>query len=311
MSATVISINISDKKGMRKKSVSSATIKENFGIEGDAHASEKWHRQISLLALDSIKKMQSMGLNVTAGDFAENITTEGIDLPGLPVGTKMSIGEDVEVEVSQIGKICHTRCAIYNQAGDCVMPKEGIFVKVLKGGTVKKGDTIKIRRQKKMIKVAVLTLSDKGSKGKREDKSGPLIEKLVKKISGKVVSHNILPDEKAKIKKKLLSLCSKVDLILTTGGTGLSPRDVTPDATLEVLKREIPGIAEAMRYKGLKKTPHAMISRAVAGVRGKTLIINLPGSPAAVKENLGVILPALSHAIEKIKGSKKECASHG
>ncbi len=145
MNAKVVSINTSDKKGMRKKPVNSVIIKENFGIEGDAHASEKWHRQISLLALESIKKMQSMGLDVTSGDFAENITTEGINLPVLPIGTKMSIGENVEVEVSQIGKICHTRCAIYTQAGDCVMPKEGIFVKVLKGGTVKKGDKIRVK----------------------------------------------------------------------------------------------------------------------------------------------------------------------
>ncbi len=162
-----------------------------------------------------------------------------------------------------------------------------------------------------MFTVAVLTLSDKGAKGERKDESGPLIAKIINKIGGKIVSYDILPDEKAMIKKKLLSLCNKVDLILTTGGTGLSPRDVTPEATLEVIIREIPGIPEAMRYKGLKKTPHAMISRAVAGVRGKTLIINLPGSPTAVKENLVVVLPVLHHAIEKIKGSKKECARIG
>jgi molybdenum cofactor synthesis domain-containing protein len=159
-----------------------------------------------------------------------------------------------------------------------------------------------------MIKVAVLTLSDKGSKGERKDTSGPTIEKLVKKIDAEVVASEILPDEKALIKKKLISLCKKADLVLTTGGTGVSPRDVTPDATREVIKYEIPGFAEAMRLKGLKKTPFAMISRAIAGVRGKTLIINLPGSPKAVKENLSVILPVLSHTIEKIKGSKVDCA---
>lgn len=159
-----------------------------------------------------------------------------------------------------------------------------------------------------MIKVAVLTLSDKGSKGKREDTSGPTIAKMVKKIQGKVISYEILPDEKALIKKKLLSLCNKVDLVLTTGGTGVSPRDVTPDATLEVITQQVPGMAEAMRLEGLKKTPYAMISRAVAGIRGRTLIINLPGSPRAVEENLKVILPVIPHAIEKIKGSKKECA---
>lgn len=160
-----------------------------------------------------------------------------------------------------------------------------------------------------MIKVAVLTLSDKGSKGERKDASGPEIEKLVKKINAEIVSTDILPDEKDRIKKKLISLCKKADLVLTTGGTGVSPRDVTPDATREVITYEIPGIAEAMRAESLKKTPYAMISRAVAGVRGNTLIINLPGSPKAVRENLSVILPVLGHTIEKIQGSTEECGS--
>lgn len=143
MTGKVVAINTSDKKGMRKKTVKEAVIKTNYGIEGDAHASSEWHRQVSLLALESIKKMQALGLNVKPGDFAENITTEGINLPELPIGTRMTIGE-VEAEVSQIGKECHTRCAIYYQAGDCVMPKEGIFVKVIKGGKIKEGDIIKV-----------------------------------------------------------------------------------------------------------------------------------------------------------------------
>ncbi len=159
-----------------------------------------------------------------------------------------------------------------------------------------------------MIKVSILTLSDKGSKGERQDTSGPTIEKLIIKINAEVISCDILPDDKTKIKRKLISLCKKADLIITTGGTGVSPRDVTPDATLEVIKYEIPGMAEAMRRESLKKIPRAMISRAVAGVRGETLIINLPGSPKAVKENLEVILPVLAHAIEKIKGSTADCA---
>lgn len=146
MTASVISINISEKKGMRKKPVDEAVIKDNYGIDGDAHASDTWHRQVSLLALESIKKMQAMGLDVGPGDFAENITTEGIDLTGLPVGTRMTVGDDIELEVSQIGKECHSRCAIYHQTGDCVMPNEGIFVKVIRGGRIKKGDEIKIMR---------------------------------------------------------------------------------------------------------------------------------------------------------------------
>ena len=143
MTGKVVAINTSEKKGMRKKPIKEAVIKTNYGIEGDAHASSEWHRQVSLLALESIKKMQALGLDVKPGDFAENITTEGINLPELPIGTKMKIGE-VELEVSQIGKECHTRCAIYYQAGDCVMPKEGIFVKVIKGGKIKEGDIISV-----------------------------------------------------------------------------------------------------------------------------------------------------------------------
>jgi len=148
MNAKIISINISANKGERKKAVDSAVLTENYGIESDAHASGEWHRQISLLATESIKKMQDKGLDVGPGDFAENFTTVGIDLVSLPVGTKIAIGEDIEMEVSQIGKVCHNRCAIYHQAGDCVMPKEGIFTKVLKGGTAKNGDEIKVISRK-------------------------------------------------------------------------------------------------------------------------------------------------------------------
>ena len=159
-----------------------------------------------------------------------------------------------------------------------------------------------------MITVAVLTMSDKGSKGEREDLSGPLIKDMLKSIDAEVKHYDILPDEKELIKEKLIKYSKEVDLIITTGGTGLSPRDVTPEATLEVIDRQVPGIAEAMRSEGLKKTSRAMLSRAVTGVKGRSLIINLPGSPKAVKENLAVILDVIPHAIEKIKGDTKECA---
>ena len=158
-----------------------------------------------------------------------------------------------------------------------------------------------------MITVAVLTMSDKGSKGEREDSSGPLIKDMLKSIDAEVKHYDILPDEKELIKEKLIKYSKEVDLIITTGGTGLSPRDVTPEATLEVIDRQVPGIAEAMRSEGLKKTSRAMLSRAVTGVKGRSLIINLPGSPKAVKENLAVILDVIPHAIEKIKGDTKEC----
>jgi molybdenum cofactor synthesis domain-containing protein len=159
-----------------------------------------------------------------------------------------------------------------------------------------------------MITTAVLTLSDKGSKGERKDESGLLIQEMLKEIKAEITYYDILPDEKAPIKEKLIEYSSKVDLILTTGGTGLSPRDITPEATLEIIDRPVPGIAEAMRSEGIKITKRAMLSRAVAGVKGRALIVNLPGSPKAVKESLSIIIDVIPHAIEKIKGDVSECA---
>jgi len=161
-----------------------------------------------------------------------------------------------------------------------------------------------------MFKVAIITISDRGAKGLREDASGPLIKEMIKDLPGEVIHYEIVPDEKEKIVEALKRNADELlaDLILTTGGTGVSPRDVTPEATLEVIEKEVPGFSEAMRSESLKKTPHAMISRAVCGIRRKSLIVNLPGSPKGVRENLTVILPALPHALLKIKGDPSECA---
>jgi molybdopterin adenylyltransferase len=162
-----------------------------------------------------------------------------------------------------------------------------------------------------MIRAAIITLSDKGSKGEREDESGSIIREMIMNIGAVVDYYEVLPDEKRGIVEVLsrLSDSGTIDLILTTGGTGVAPRDVTPEATLEVIERGLPGMAEAMRAESLRKTPHAMISRAIAGIRKRTLIVNLPGSPRAVRENLAAILPALPHAIEKINGDPRECGS--
>jgi molybdenum cofactor synthesis domain-containing protein len=160
-----------------------------------------------------------------------------------------------------------------------------------------------------MFKVVVLTISDRGSKGERKDSSGPLIHEMIKELPAEVVLYEIIPDERGMIAESLKKSADqlKADLILTTGGTGLSPRDVTPDATLEVIDKQVPGFSEAMRAESLKKTPHAMISRAIAGIRGSSLIVNLPGSPKSVRENLSIILPALPHALSKLKGDPSEC----
>ena len=140
---TIRAISISTKKGMKKTNVPEAEVKIDFGILGDAHAGD-WHRQISLLAIESIDKMVAMGAKVSPGDFAENITTEGIDLPKLPIGSRLKIGDAVELEVTQIGKQCHSGCEIFKQVGDCIMPREGIFTKVISDGTIKTGDSIEV-----------------------------------------------------------------------------------------------------------------------------------------------------------------------
>ena len=161
-----------------------------------------------------------------------------------------------------------------------------------------------------MFSAGIITVSDKGSRGEREDLSGPAIEELLTPLPAEVKFYTVIPDDTAVIATTLRECADNrsLDLIVTTGGTGVSPRDVTPEATREVIEKEIPGMAEVMRLEGLKKTPHAMISRAVVGIRRQSLIVNLPGSPKAVKENLLALLPALSHALSKIKGDEADCA---
>ena len=303
--ARVIAVNISEKKGTFKHPVEQACLKVDHGLVGDAHAGN-WHRQVSLLAQESIDKMTALGVeDLTPGKFAENITTQGIELYTLPVGTQLKIG-DVLLEVTQIGKECHRHCQIYEQVGKCIMPSEGIFAKVMREGTIDTGDEINVLPS---IRAAVITISDKGYKGEREDKSGPA---LVEVLQGKAIISKTMtiPDEIEMIKDALIQLSDEgqTDVIFTTGGTGFSPRDVTPEATMAVIERAVPGIPEAMRQASMQKTERAMLSRAAAGIRKKTLIINLPGSPKAAVECLEVFLPVMGHAVEILRGDAHDCA---
>lgn len=308
MSGKIVAVCISKEKGMRKESIGEAKLVAGWGMEGDAHAG-KWHRQISLLSSSSIEKMREIGkkkgLDLVPGDFAENLTTEGLELFELPVGTYLKAGEAL-LEVTQIGKSCHHGCEIFKQVGSCVMPKEGIFTRVLLGGTVKAEDTIEIW---KGIPVGIITASDKGSKGEREDQSGREIKNLVQDIRGTVIDYRVLPDDKETLAQAMIEMIDElgVGLLLTTGGTGFSQRDITPEATLSVIERAVPGLPEAMRRESFAISPRAMLSRAVAGIRGKCLIVNLPGSPKAVRECLQIILSQLPHAIDILRGTDGEC----
>ena len=301
-------ISVSDRKGVIKENVPSAFFENDFGIKGDAHAG-KWHRQVSLLALESVKKMQDKGLKVKSGDFAENITTVDIDLLSLPVGTKLQIGS-IELIISQIGKVCHHKCAVYYHAGECVMPKEGIFGVVRGNGELKVGDEIK-NLGKNGYSVGIITLSDRASKGEYEDLTGPAIEKYISEnLKTSFIRKEIIADDKDKLDITLKDFADiqNLDLIITNGSTGISPRDIAPDVTIEVIEKRLPGFEEVMRAESFKITVNSIVSRAVCGTRKNSLIINLPGSPKGAVENLGFIMPAIEHTIKKLQGDKSDCA---
>ena len=306
----LIAICISEQKGTQKQQVESAVLRENFGIEGDAHAGN-WHRQVSLLGLEKIEEFRARGAEVEFGAFGENLVIEGFDFRNLPVGTRFRIG-DVLLEMTQIGKECHTHCVIYHMVGDCIMPREGVFAKVLRGGEINIGDeVVQIEPDPaRPFTAAWITLSDKGSQGLREDESGPLIGRILSENGYDVVETTMIPDDEDILKKELIRLADQrqVNLIMTTGGTGFSPRDITPEATEAVCERMTPGISEAIRAYSMTKTPRAMLSRAVSGIRGTTLIINLPGSPKAVRESMEFIMSSLKHGLEILNGRTSDCA---
>jgi molybdenum cofactor synthesis domain-containing protein len=304
---TVAAVCISAKKGIAKRPVPVGKLVADHGLENDAHAGN-WHRQVSLLSLERIEDFKKRGALVNFGDFGENLVVSGIDFVALPVGTRLAAA-GVLLEITQIGKECHTRCAIYHSMGECIMPTQGVFAKVVTGGEIKAGDSMSVCNTA-VRKVAILTLSDKGCAGQREDASGPEIKNTVERNGYSVVYARILPDEQKLISAELRRICdnSMADLILTTGGTGFSTRDVTPEATLEVVERLCPGIPEAMRAFSLNITKRAMLTRAVAGIRGQTLIVNLPGSPKAVRECLELILDPLEHGLDILTGKTRDCA---
>ena len=305
----LLAICTSPKRGTVKTEVPSALLTPEWGILEDAHGGS-WHRHVSMLRAEKIDAFRKK-IWVEYGAFGENLVIEGFDFRNLPVTSRFAIG-DVVLEMTQIGKECHNDCIIKQQTGECIMPREGVFAKVITGGEIHVGDQVTMlpALENPPLRAAVITLSDKGSRGEREDKSGPLIAQMLTAAGYVVEETMILPDEARALKAQLIRMADgrQVNLVLTTGGTGFSPRDITPEATCAVADRNAPGIAEAMRYHGLSITPRAMLSRGVSVLRGKTLIVNLPGSPKAVQEDLEYILPSLEHGVRIAAGLDGECA---
>lgn len=306
---TVLAVCRSSVRGIQKTNEQSGWFETEWGIQGDAHAG-RWHRQVSLLSADRIARFNEKGAGVGPGDFGENLVVEGIDFSSLPVGTWLRCG-DVLLEITQIGKECHSHCAIYHKMGDCIMPREGVFARVLEAGQISVGDQMSVvpRKEPLPFQAAVITLSDRCSSGEREDESGPAIEKRLIEEGYQIIERLVLPDDRAALEKELIRLCDQrtPDLILTTGGTGFSPRDITPEATLAVAERPAPRIAEAIWAASMEITRRAMLSRAVSVIRGKTLIVNLPGSPKACMESMDVFMDQLPHGLSLLRGSVMDC----
>lgn len=303
MKIEIKSVNISEKKGTIKVPVKHIALTLN-GVEGDAHAG-KWHRQVSLLGTESFRKFEKVaGRPLKYGEFAENITTEGIILYETHPLDRFTIGNAL-LEVTQIGKKCHgDSCAIYREVGNCVMPKEGIFCRVLKPGIVKAGD--EMTYQPKVFRVKVITLSDRAASGEYEDRSGPravqMLEEYFAGLGWKAeIGRSVIPDEAALLRQEI-SGGAGADIIFTTGGTGIGPRDITVDVVKPLLDKEIPGIMEMIRLKYGSEKPNALLSRGVAGVTGSTLIYTLPGSVKAVEEYLSVITSTIRHSVYMLNG---------
>ncbi|MCL2810155.1 MAG: molybdopterin-binding protein [Treponema sp.] len=305
----ILAVCISEKKGTAKRNVDRVEVVLARGLLGDAHAGDG-HRQVSLLSQKKIADFRAKGAKVEYGDFGENLVVDGINLSSLTPGTLLKCN-DVVLKITQIGKECHNRCSIYEEMGDCIMPREGVFAKVINGGIISVGDEMSVcRAPSDSYRVWIITASDKSFNGEREDKSGPVVKEITSKAGFLIAGSTLLPDDQKKLENELKRICDNglADLILTTGGTGLSPRDCMPEATLSVAHRVVPGIAEAMRAASMIITPTAMLSRSVAVIRGATLIINLPGSPKAAKENLESIIGTLFHGLDTLTGKSSECA---
>ena len=301
----VLSVNVSEEKGTIKLPVGEIVIDET-GIVGDAHAGP-WHRQVSLLAQESIERFgREESRQFNPGEFAENITTRGLNLDEVAVLDRLACG-DVLLEVTQIGKGCHgDNCAIYRQVERCVMPKEGVFTRVVRGGRIKPGAAL--RHERRPFTCWIITVSDRASRGVYEDRGGPRVRELVEQfMQGKRwhlrIEQAVVPDDPQRIEAELKrAQAAPADLVITTGGTGIGPHDITPEVVVMRCSKLIPGVMEQIRAKTGATNPHALLSRGVAGVMGHGLIYTLPGSVRAVDEYMEEIFKTVEHLVLMLHG---------
>ena len=302
---SVISVNISKEKGTIKQPVDEIVI-DDKGIAGDAHAG-RWHRQISVLGFADIKSFsEEVNRKMAHGEFAENITLDGIDLGRVSILDRFTVG-DVVLEVTQIGKKCHgDQCAVYRQVGKCVMPKKGLFCRVIKGGTIKAAD--RVEYTERPFRVTVITVSDRAYAGEYSDRSGPKAVEMINEFFKDkrwhlAVETEILPDDPDALLEKLeRATADGTDVIFTLGGTGIGPRDITPDIVSSIIDKELTGIMENIRVKFGAEKPSALLSRSVAGTLRTSQLYALPGSVKAVTEYLGEIFKTLEHAVFMLHG---------
>ena len=301
MLGKVLSLNISSEKGIPKHKVKRAFLKAHWGIVNDAHAGTK-EREVSILPVEAIRRLSPEQVKGWAvGEYSENITIWGIPLESLKVGTILKIGDSV-VEIMHIGKD-----VFHDEGRPFIVSREGRFGNVLKDGWVKVGDRVSVVHP---LRVGILVASDKGSRGERVDRSGSVIQEMAKLIGGRMVFYEIVPDDEDVIYSTLKRWVDsgEVDLIFTSGGTGFSERDVTPDATKRLVQKEILGFPEVMRVMGYTVSPRAILSRAVAGISGSVMIVNLPGSVKGVRESMQLIMEPLAHGMDILLGRETDHA---
>ncbi len=307
--ATIQHICVSDRPGI-KHSVERASLIVGSGIDGDWHAG-LGHRQVSLLAEEDLHSLTNGKWR--PGTFSENIVCRDFPLATLGVGTRLRLGKNAILTISQIGKHFHQPDHVERISGEYLMAHAGVFATVEQEGEVLQNDTIEVFEEvpRSVPQAVVITVSDRCFRGETVDTAGPAVADLLRHELQAHIQHiDLVPDDKAAISEILQRYCDhySIDLLVTAGGTGPAPRDITPEATSEVVERATPGFDEAMRLASLAKTPTAILSRGTSGIRGSTFIVNLPGSERGAVENMEAIIKALPHGIKKLRGDPADCA---